>query len=78
MSKTYLLQDGGKITATCAIDFVKQLRERSKFDSECSDAEFMMNFAKRFKMYSGKELNTDNAELFFSDLIKCEYINSIE
>ena len=41
MTITYILQDGGKITATCAADFVTKLRESSRFDSECTDQEYM-------------------------------------
>lgn len=41
MNKTYTLQDGGTITATCAIEFVTKLRQSSRFDSECTDQEYM-------------------------------------
>ena len=41
MNKTYTLQDGGTITATCATDFVTKLRQSSRFDSECTDHEYM-------------------------------------
>lgn len=41
MTTTYTLQDGGKITATCAADFVTKLRESSRFDSQCTDQEYM-------------------------------------
>lgn len=41
MTTIYTLQDGGTITATCASDFVTKLRESSRFDSECTDQEYM-------------------------------------
>mgnify|MGYP000781402291 CR=1 FL=1 len=41
MNKTYTLQDGGTITATCATDFIAKLRQSSHFDSECTDQEYM-------------------------------------
>ena len=47
-SRIFSLQDGGTITATCASDFVTKLRESSRFDFDCTDAEYMVNFADRF------------------------------
>lgn len=48
MTTTYTLQDGGKITATCAADFVTKLRESSRFDSECTDQEYMYHLPTDF------------------------------
>ena len=52
-NRNYLLQDGGTITATCAADFVTKLREGSRFDSECTDQEYMFNFADRYRDQTG-------------------------
>ena len=41
MTTIYTLQDGGIITATCASDFVTKLRESSRFDSACTDHEYL-------------------------------------
>lgn len=41
MMTTYTLQDGGIIAASCPADFVTKLRESSRFDSECTDQEYM-------------------------------------
>lgn len=72
-SKTYILQDGGKIIASCSSEFVTNLRESSRFDSECSDQEYMTNFAGRFVQYSGHEVRTDSPDNFLEDLIKYDY-----
>ncbi|MCC8153996.1 MAG: hypothetical protein LIP01_07145 [Tannerellaceae bacterium] len=73
MKKNYLLQDGGKITATCAAEFVTALREGSFFDSQGTDQEYMESFAARFKDYSGNDLRTDTPDNFLEDLIKYDY-----
>ena len=44
MMTTYTLQDGGIIAASCPADFVTKLRESSRFDSECTDQEYMYHF----------------------------------
>ena len=41
MMTTYTLQDGGIIAASCPADFVTKLRESSRFDSECTDQEYI-------------------------------------
>lgn len=72
-SKTYLLQDGGKITASCASEFVTNLRESSRFDFDCTDAEYMINFSDRFNQYSGHIVRTDSPDNFLEDLLKYDY-----
>lgn len=72
-SKTYTLQDGGRITASCAAEFVTRLRESSRFDSECTDAEYMANFAERFEQYSGQTVRLDHPDNFLEDLLKYDY-----
>lgn len=74
---TYQLQDGGTITASCAPEFVTNLRQSSRFDSECTDAEYMANFAERYRQYSGKTLRTDNPDNFLDDLIKYAYVKIV-
>lgn len=74
MDKTYTLQDGGKITATCPSDFLTKLRTGSRFDSECTDEEYMKAFAERYKIQSGHDIRTDSPENFFEDLVQTDYI----
>lgn len=75
MTTTYTLQDGGTITATCAADFVTKLRESSRFDSECTDQEYMYQFADRFHDQTGNVIRADSAEHFLEDLFICNYVN---
>lgn len=75
--KTYKLQDGGTITATCSSDFVTQFRKGSRFDSECTDTEYMNNFAERYKQYSGKTIRTDTPDNFLEDILKYKYAEII-
>jgi hypothetical protein len=72
-SKKFLLQDGGEITASCASDFVMKLREGSRFDSECTDTEYMTSFVDRFLQMSGFVIRADSPEHFLEDLIKYDY-----
>lgn len=75
MNTTYTLQDGGTITATCAADFVTQLRESSRFDSSCTDQEYMYHFADRYRDQSGHTIRADSPEHFLDDLITFQYTN---
>ncbi|EKN09444.1 MULTISPECIES: hypothetical protein [Parabacteroides] len=72
-SRIFSLQDGGTITATCASDFVTKLRESSRFDFDCTDAEYMVNFADRFMQMSGQTVRTDSPDHFLEDLLKYDY-----
>ncbi|WP_455673744.1 hypothetical protein [Phocaeicola sp.] len=74
----YTLQDGGKITATCASEFVTRLREGSRFDSECSDEEYMSNFADRYKELHGISISDETPESFLNSLISCGYVSGEE
>ena len=47
MIQTYHLLDGGQITAASPEEFVRLLREGSRFDYDCTDQEYMENFARR-------------------------------
>lgn len=73
----YTLQDGGKITVTCASEFVTRLREGSRFDSDCTDEEYMSNFADRYKELHGVSISDETPEAFLHDLISCGYASEI-
>ena len=77
-TKKYTLSDGGVITATNALEFVKQLQQSSKFDNEGTPEQYMARFAERYKDYSGITLNTSNPDAFVDGLIAHKYIESIE
>lgn len=72
--KEYKLQDGGIIKASSPADFVTKLRESSKLDSDCTDSEYMINFAYRIKIQSGAIIRTDNPENFVEDLKDTGYL----
>ena len=74
MIKTYNLLDGGTITATSPYDFVTKLREGSRFDSECTNQEFMQNFARRYRELHGVDIVTDSFESFLNNLISIGYV----
>jgi hypothetical protein len=74
MIKTYNLLDGGTITATSPEDFVTQLREGSRFDSECTNQEFMQNFASRYRELHGLDIETSSFESFVNSLTSTGYI----
>lgn len=74
MIKTYNLLDGGTITATSSEDFVTQLREGSRFDSECTNQEFMQNFARRYRELHGLDIETSSFESFVNSLTVAGYI----
>ena len=74
MIKTYNLLDGGTITATSPEDFVTQLREGSRFDSECTDQEFMQNFASRYRELHGVDIDPDSFKSFVNSLTAAGYI----
>lgn len=71
---TYILSDGGRITASDATDFVRRLREGSWFDCDCTDEEYMVNFAGRYEMTHGVKVATDTPEHFMADLKRYGYI----
>lgn len=74
MIKTYNLLDGGTITATSPEDFVTQLREGSRFDSECTNQEFMVNFARRYLELYGIDVASDSFKSFVDSLVIAGYI----
>ena len=76
--KKYHLKYGEVVQAESPREFVTELRSGSKFDSDCTDEEYMKNFADRYKVYSGIEIHSDNAEEFLNDLIKTGYVEKVE
>lgn len=76
MKKEYKLEDGSVIAATSPSEFVTKLRESSKFDSDCTDQEYMHRFAHRCEVQSGALIRTDTAANFLADLIDTGYIAS--
>lgn len=74
MMTTYTLQDGGTITASCSADFVTKLREGSRFDSECTDQDYMYHFADRFHDQTGHVIRADSSDHFLEDLCQYGYI----
>jgi hypothetical protein len=76
MKTTYLLQDGGTITATCAADFVTRLREGSRFDYDCTDQEYMYRFADRYFDQTGHTVRADSPEHFLADLLASGYVDA--
>lgn len=71
---TYILSDGGRITASDASEFVRLLREGSWFDSECTDEQFMVNFSERYEMMHGVKVSANTPEEFVADLKRFGYI----
>ena len=76
--KKYHLRDGEVIHAESPRQFVTELRMGSKFDSDCTDEEYMRNFADRYKIYSGVDMQYSNADEFLNILIETGYIGRIE
>jgi hypothetical protein len=76
--KKYYLQNDEAVYAASAAEFVTELRLGSLFDSDCTDEEYMRNFAERHKVYSGHEVRTTSAEVFLSDLIKVGYVEKVQ
>ena len=66
MIQTYHLLDGGQITAASPEEFVRLLREGSRFDYDCTDQEYMENF--------GVSVATDTPEHFLTDLQAAGYV----
>ena len=68
MIQTYHLLDGGQITVASPEEFVRLLREGSRFDYDCTDQEYMENFARRYGELHGVSVATDTPEHFLTDL----------
>lgn len=70
----YKLTDGGEILASTPTEFVTKLRESSRFNNDCTNEQYMKNFAERFKIQTGIEVDTSTPENFFDDLRKAKYV----
>lgn len=70
----YTLKDGGTISASTPQEFVTRLRESSRFDNNCSDEQYMQNFAARFKTQEGADIRFDTAENFLQDLLDSGFV----
>lgn len=75
-TRIYELADGGRIAAGSAEEFVRLLRESSRFDSDCTDEQYIERFASRYKDLRGVQLKTDTPVHFVEDLQKHGYIVS--
>lgn len=71
----YKLKDGGVINASTPAEFVTNMRKSSRFDSDCSDAQYMENFAERFKIQAGRDIRFDSAEHFLQDLLDDGFVS---
>ena len=71
---TYAWADGGRFVASSPEEFVRLLREGSWFDSDCTDEQYMLNFARRYKEMHGVEVATDTPEHFMDDLRQHGYL----
>ena len=76
--KNYYLRDGEVIQAESPCQFVTELRLGSRFDSDCTDEEYMRNFADREKIYSGVDMKYSNADEFLNVLIETGYVERID
>ncbi|MCF0235619.1 MAG: hypothetical protein HUK09_02710 [Bacteroidaceae bacterium] len=72
--RTYHLRDGGRITAATAAEFVKELHAGSFFDNEGTDEAYMVRFAARHQVSTGRLVRTDTPEHFVEDLKGTGYI----
>lgn len=75
--KTYMLPGDERIVAGNAEEFVHELRVGSWMDSDCTDEQYMHNFAERYVVQAGLRIATDTPEKFLSDLIRTGYAKEI-
>ena len=64
--KTYMLPGDERIVAGNAEEFVHELRVGSWMDSDCTDEQYMHNFAERYVVQAGVRIATDTPEKFLS------------
>ena len=57
--KTYMLPGDERIVAGNAKEFVHELRVGSWMDSDCTDEQYMHNFAERYVVQSGVRIAID-------------------
>ena len=63
------------IVATSPADFLHRLRTGSRFDSEGTDTEYMVRFARRLQELEGYLVSTDSPEAFLTDLISHGFVS---
>ena len=74
--KTYHIKgDNHRIVAYSPEEFLHQLRTGSRFDSEGTDEEYMVRFARRLQELEGYLVSTDSPEAFLADLIRHGFVN---
>ena len=73
-TKTYELREGGNISADSPEMVVTKLRQSSKFDSECTDTEYMKNFAERYKVQTGEGIKADTPAVFVEELERVGFL----
>ena len=71
--KTYMLPGDERIVAGNAKEFVHELRVGSWMDSDCTDEQYMHNFAERYVVQSGVRIAIDTPEKFLADLLRTGY-----
>ncbi len=75
--KKYELKDGGTIAAASPEVFITKLREGSKFDSDCTNEEYMTRFAERYKVQTAEVIISDDPITFISELVRVGYIKEV-
>ena len=70
----YKTKDGLTLKAHTYTQGVTALRKSSKFDSECTNEEYIKHFTKRYKIATGINLPTDPTKKFVASLIDCGYL----
>lgn len=74
--KTYHVKgDSHKIVAYSPEEFLRQLRTGSRFDSEGTDADYMVRFAHRLQELEGYLVSTDSPAAFLADLITHGFVS---
>jgi indole-3-glycerol phosphate synthase len=71
---TYKTKDGLTFKAHTYSQIIAAIRKSSKFDSDCSNEEFICRFAKRYKTAGGISLSVETTKKFIEDLINNEYL----
>lgn len=76
--KKYFIQNDEVIYAESPRQFVTRLRQGSWFDSNCTDEEYMANFAGRYKISKSVDMKYSNADEFLNILIETGFVEKIE
>ena len=75
MEKTkYIAEDGFQFEASSSLEVVEILRNSSRFDSEKSIEQFMIDFAGRLKIYSGHSIDSTTTDTFLDGLLNSEWL----